>query len=604
MIVGNRAKRARLTSTNGPAVLEYMRTVDGNFEVLNEEAYSQLFEAALLRDIVESGEAIGIKFAIFADPNLQAGIWNEECLEAYGFATYKILELELQEGRVDADDPNLAHLEDSPENGFRMRAVLEGFDSIPDKRRGAIHASEVFPDTLIWRDLQLEDHFLAVRSEEEETPEVAAQGSSSPQRNKREVHDDETDDHESSRETGSKGKFLVSAGKHFQCNTEASVKLKKKLDESLFTRRIITQERHSTVFREEGTVFLPPGEYIQKLQIIASQRTSGLVSGGATAQCWAGVEAFRLAQRLQVFQTKTSNTFDQLMKGEPWPILNYQKMSLDAFLSVDESRIAYDDMGQLIRKLQGLDAVLAIGGGDEWRGSTSEIITELSTGKLMSSLVEAVHYRINEAISIFVDTVRDPELDTVRRLTPSGEWQDFDLNSLGSVIAFFRNCLAGVQQDTFQNHALFNNTIKTMLTLSSRPIGSGKKDKVDAASKGPTTTPPLSTAGLLTPQRHQATTTQTNLKGGQKRGREGDSGDKETQLCINSGLYFLGVSKEDCKSGAACPYQHFESGSRVTSLPVSEVIKMAQKLPPFGGKKLQLLEALQEQTTEELEQTK
>jgi len=305
-----------------------------------------------------------------------------------------------------------------------------------------------------------------------------------------------------------------------------------------------------------------------------------------------------------VFQTKTSNTFDQLMRGEPWPILNYQKMSLDAFLSVDESRIAYDDVGQLIRKLQGLDTVLAIGGGDEWRGSTSEIITELSTGRLMSSSVEAVHYRINEAISIFVEAVRDPELETVRRLTPSGEWRDFDLNSLGSVIAFFRNCLAGVQQDTFHNHALFTNTIKSMLTLSSKSSGSGRKDKVDTASKGPATTPQLSTSGSLTPQRHQAATTKTNLKGRQKREREGDSGDKKTQICINSGLYFLGVSEEDCKNGDACPYQHFESGSQVTSLPVSEVIKMAQKLPPFGGRKLQLLEALQAQTTEALEKTK
>ena len=604
MIVGSRAKRARLTSTNGPAVLGYMRAVDGNFEILNEEAYSQLFEAALLQDIADSGEAIGIKFAIFADPNLQAGAWNEDCLEAYGFATYKIVELELQEGRIDADDQALAPLDNSSENGFRMRAILEGFDSTPDKRRGVLHASEVFPDTIIWRDLKLEDHFLTVRSEEDETSEEATRGPQSSQRDKQEAPDDETEDHESSKETASKGKFLVSAGKHFQCNTEASVKLKKKLDESLFTRRIITQDRHSVVFREEGTVFLPPGEYIQKLQIIASQRTSGLGSGGATSPCWAGVEAFRLAQRLQVFQTKTSNTFDHLMRGEPWPILNYQKMSLDAFLSVDESRIAYDDVGQLIRKLQGLDAVLAIGGGEEWRGSTSEIITELSTGKLMSSSVEAVHYRINEAISIFVDTVRDPELETVRRLTPSGEWQDFDLNSLGSVIAFFRNCLAGVQHDTFQNHALFTNTIKTMLTLSSRPLGVGKKDKVDASSKGPTTTPPLSTSGLLTPQRHQATTTKTDLGGGRKRGREGDSGDKKTQICINSGLYFLGVSEEDCKSGNACPYQHFESGSHVTSLPVAEVIKMAQKLPPFGGKKVQLLEALQAQTTVALEKTK
>jgi len=257
MIVGNRAKRARLTSTNGPAILDYIREVDGNFEVLNEEAFSQLFEAVMLQDIVESDDAVGIKFAIFADPNLQAETWDAACLEAYGFATYRILELHLQQGVVDADDESMPHLENSPDNGFRMKAVLEGFDSIPDKKRGVIHAAEVFPDTLIWRDLKLEDHFLTVNSEEDEASEVAAQRSPSSKRNKQDILDDETEDHESSKETASKGKFLVSAGKHFQCNTEASVKLRKKLDESLFTRRIITQDRHSAVFRGRGRHSIP-----------------------------------------------------------------------------------------------------------------------------------------------------------------------------------------------------------------------------------------------------------------------------------------------------------------------------------------------------------
>ena len=60
-------------------------------------------------------------------------------------------------------------------------------------------------------------------------------------------------------------------------------------------------------------------------------------------------------------------------------LVDYQQMSLDAFLPVNDIRLDYNDMGQLIHKLSGLDNVLSIGGGIEWKGCTADLVEELTT---------------------------------------------------------------------------------------------------------------------------------------------------------------------------------------------------------------------------------
>jgi len=571
--VSNRAKKAKLTTTYSGPILQYLRQVEGDFQVLDDEAFAEVFQAAQLGDLADSEDCgKGMAFALFADPKLECALWNADNLDVFGFAHYRITSFELQEGILDPDDSNLGVLHNSDENGFRLKATLLNFDSIPEKRRGVPHASEVFPETLIWKDLKLEDHVLLVR-EDVLAVETAAKegGKRATSSSRKEVDDEETS-------AASKGKFIVSAGKSFLCSTEASVKLKRKLDDSVFPRRVINRERQEVVFREDGTVFVPEGEYLHKLTLIASQRAIGVDSAGATAVCWAGVESLRLVQKLKLFQPRSAVTFDSFMRGERWPILDYQQMSLDAFLPVQDSKVDYSDMGQLIHKLSGLEMVLSIGGGFEWKGCTADIIEELTTGRLMSSRAEALHYRTNEAISIFVDTVKNPELEVVTRKAQDGKPREFNLNAIEQVVAFFKNCLASVQEDDFKNVHLFSEVIRPTLTMCSisKPTVASSSKSQGVLGKGAAPKVPAKDGGNRVKKRVRDTESQ----GGQNR------------ICINNALYYLQECSTDCSQGSTCPYLHFTEGSSIVKAPIHEVIQMARRLPPFGRKKEQLLEAL------------
>jgi hypothetical protein len=357
---------------------------------------------------------------------------------------------------------------------------------------------------------------------------------------------------------------------------------------------MINGERQKEVFREEGTVFLPEGEYLERLTLMASQRATNLGSAGALAGCWTGVESLRLVQKLKLFQSKTTVTFDGFIRGERWSIVDYQQMSLDAFLPVNDIRLDYNDMGQLIHKLSGLDNVLSIGGGIEWKGCTADLVEELTTGRLMLSKVEALHYRINEAIAIFIHTVRNPELDTVTRQDRAGDEVVFDLNSLVGVIEFFKDCLASVQEDDFRNVQIFQDIIRPTLKLcsSSKPVGTSALKPKGVVGKSTSLQLPIAggTVRALGPVTQPTT---GGNKAAKKRVR--DAGSEEhgaAHICVNSALYYLEECSTDCRNGSSCPYQHFSEGSSLTKAPLPDIIRMAQRLPPLKGKKEQLLTAL------------
>jgi len=68
----NRAKKARLSSTYSGPILEYLRRVEGDFLVLDDKAYWDLFRADQLGAVFElENDGIGSQFALFADPKLE-----------------------------------------------------------------------------------------------------------------------------------------------------------------------------------------------------------------------------------------------------------------------------------------------------------------------------------------------------------------------------------------------------------------------------------------------------------------------------------------------------------------------------------------------------
>ena len=545
----NRLKKARVQSNSDPsaAILKFIKDTRSYGDIVSDSDFSDTYVQEDVKDL-QAGDSI----VILADVTLRTQFWTVSEAEGHGLVVYTIRSLEIQDG---LSDNNI-------DNGFRLVADRVGFDNVSNVQR----ASEVFPRQLTWKDLEHNEEFIKMLPERSDEIDAEQQDHCEPKRPERKRIEEEED-------ANPKRKFVVSAGKTYRYGTEASMKLKKKLDESVFVRRVMIPGRHEFILREEGTVFPPTGEYLNSLRIYAAQRAVCNDLSGAMSSVWEGAGVWRMVEAFRLFQEGNKHDFDAFITGEQWPVYDYTKLSLDSFLPTSE-KMDYNDRPQLIRKIRGLELTLVLGGGIEWNQCTDPLVTRINSCDLMNSAGETLHFRINEAVSSFITTVRNPSLDTfqVRGAQPRIS-HDYDLNDITGVIAFFQKCLSTVQADDFENCKYFENTVKPMLRVSSQ-----KRAQTSGVEAGTTEDEP---------KRKRDESPQGQVM-------------QSSKMCINDALNHFNIRKKPCARGESCQFMHISDKKSTLAEASPEVILgHVRELPPLQGLRSALLRHLQGDASED-----